>query len=112
MIDLKGFRRANNLTQDKLGEYLGIKKSFISKIEHGGALLPQDKFKKLLNNDKGWNISSLKAGENDNNIVGNPNNINDSVVITKILKELADTRKQVDNLIEIVKQQMEIIKNK
>lgn len=60
MIDLKGFRKANNLTQDELGSYLGIKKSFISKIEHGGASLPGDKFSKLLVNTEGWDTSLLK----------------------------------------------------
>lgn len=59
MIDLKGFRKANNLTQDELGGYLGIKKSFISKIEHGGASLPNDKFAKLMVNTEGWDTSLL-----------------------------------------------------
>lgn len=60
MIELKEFRKANNLTQDELGDYLGIKKSFISRIEHGMALLPEDKFKKLLDNTKGWDVTVLK----------------------------------------------------
>ena len=60
MIELKEFRKVNNLTQDELGDYLGIKKSFISRIEHGAALLPEDKFNKLLANDKGWDVTVLK----------------------------------------------------
>lgn len=59
MIDLKGFRIANKLTQEELGAFLGIKKSFISKIEHGGARLPEDRFAKLLDNNKGWDVSML-----------------------------------------------------
>ena len=59
MIDLKGFRKSNNLTQDELGEFLGVKKSFISKIENGGAALPEDKFAKLLANNRGWDTSLL-----------------------------------------------------
>ena len=59
MIDLKGFRIANKLTQEELGAFLGIKKSFISKIEHGGAKLPDDKFSKLLDNTRGWDTSTL-----------------------------------------------------
>lgn len=113
MIDLKGFRKANNLTQEELGEYLGMKKSFISKIEHGKEKFPADKFQKLLKNDKGWDITNLKTEiAGNNNIIGYLNNVNDSTMIAKILQELANTRKQVDDLIEIVKQQMEIIKNK
>lgn len=63
MTDLKAFRVANNLTQDGLGDYLGIKKSFISKIEHGGAKLPEDKFAKLVNNEHGWDTSMLVGGD-------------------------------------------------
>lgn len=57
--DLKAFRKVNNLTQDKLGEYLGIKKSFISQVESGKCPLPQEKFNKLLINPYGWDTSML-----------------------------------------------------
>lgn len=59
MADLKQFRKQNNLTQDELGEYLGIKKSFISRIENGFHKLPQKKLSKLLENDFGWDVSAL-----------------------------------------------------
>lgn len=59
MADLKQFRKQNNLTQDELGEYLGIKKSFISRIENGFHKLPQEKLSKLLENNLGWNVSAL-----------------------------------------------------
>lgn len=59
MADLKQFRKQNNLTQDELGEYLGIKKSFISRIENGFHKLPQEKLSKLLENDFGWDVSAL-----------------------------------------------------
>lgn len=57
--DLKAFRKANNLTQEKLGEYLGIKKSFVSTIESGKDPMPKDKLTKLLNNPNGWDTSML-----------------------------------------------------
>lgn len=59
MIDLKGFRKVNGLTQDELGEFLGIKKSFISKVEHGKERLPKLKFQKLIDNQLGWDVSML-----------------------------------------------------
>lgn len=69
MIDLKGFRKVNNLTQTELGDYLGIKKSFISKIESGIVNLPKDKLKKLLHNSNGWDTSALtEATHIENNI--------------------------------------------
>ena len=57
--DLKEFRIVNNLTQTQLGEYLGIQKGFISKIENGREKLPMQKFRKLLNNPHNWDTSML-----------------------------------------------------
>ena len=62
-IDLKAFRKANNLTQDKLGEYLGIKKSFISTIESDKDPMPKDKLSKLLENPFGWDVSMLTQSD-------------------------------------------------
>ena len=62
--DLKAFRKANGLTQEALGDYLGIKKSFISTIESGKDPMPKDKLTKLLNNPYGWDISMLTQPEN------------------------------------------------
>lgn len=58
--DLKAFRKANNLTQTELGNYLGINKSFISTIESGKDPMPKDKLSKLLNNPFGWDVSMLQ----------------------------------------------------
>lgn len=62
--DLKAFRKANGLTQDALGDYLGIKKSFISTIESGKDPMPKDKLTKLLNNPYNWDVSMLTQPEN------------------------------------------------
>lgn len=61
-MDLKKFRQCNKLTQTELGEYLGIKKSFVSLIETGRVKLSEEKFNKLLNNTKGWDTSMLING--------------------------------------------------
>lgn len=58
-LDLKAFRKGNGLTQDELGEYIGMGKSYISKIEHGKEKLPRKKLKILQENDKGWDLSLL-----------------------------------------------------
>lgn len=65
MSNLREFRKVNNLTQDQLGEYLGIKKSFLSGIETGRSKLPPEKFAKLLANDQGWDTSMLAATYNN-----------------------------------------------
>lgn len=61
MEELRNFRKINHLTQDQLGDFLGIKKSFISRVENGQVALPSEKFKKLLNNDMGWDVSVLQG---------------------------------------------------
>lgn len=69
MIDLKGFRKRNGLTQSELGTFLGIKKSYISLIETGSKPLSSDKISKLLSNPYGWDTSMLNATHvGDNNV--------------------------------------------
>lgn len=58
-MDLRGFRKINHLTQTQLGEFLGIKKSFVSLVENEKAKLPEEKFNKLLSNTMGWDTSML-----------------------------------------------------
>ena len=62
-IDLQAFRKANNLTQTELGEYLGVQKAFISAVENGRSKLPKQKFTLLLQNKKGWDVSMLSQQE-------------------------------------------------
>ena len=62
MCDLRKFREVNNLTQTELGEYIDMKKSFISKIENGKEKLPASKLQKLLSNPNGWDTSMLING--------------------------------------------------
>ena len=58
-LTLKTFRKNNGLTQGELGEYIGMGKSYISKIEHGKENLPERRLKKILENDKGWDLTPL-----------------------------------------------------
>lgn len=60
-MDLRGFRKINHLTQTQLGEFLGIKKSFVSLVENEKAKLPEEKFNKLLSNTMGWDTSMLQV---------------------------------------------------
>ena len=86
-IDLKAFRKANNLTQEKLGEYLGIKKSFISTIESDKDPMPKDKLAKLLDNPYGWDTSMLSQS--------------DVITAEKVITEgalIAELRAQIEKL--------------
>lgn len=60
MYELKEFRLKNGLTQDQVGELIGLKKSFISKIENGKEKLSDEKLQKLIENAAGLDTSMLK----------------------------------------------------
>ena len=58
--DIKAFRKANNLTQKELADYLGIDKGFVSAIEHEKSKFPKAKLSLLLNNPHNWDVSMLQ----------------------------------------------------
>jgi transcriptional regulator with XRE-family HTH domain len=58
-IDIKAFRKSNNLTQTDLGDYLGCTKAFISAIEKGLRPLPDEMYSKMIDNPNNWDISML-----------------------------------------------------
>lgn len=93
-IDLKAFRKANNLTQEKLGEYLGIKKSFISTIESGKDPMPKDKLAKLLDNPYNWDVSMLNSLAPVQ--VANP--VAEDALITELRSQIEKLEAKVDNL--------------
>ena len=120
MVDLKGFRKANHLTQEKLGEYLGMQDSFISKIEHGKEKLPPLKLQKLLDNNMGWDTSMLMVADtihrvNDINIQYGVNNTSDNgsceAELAALRKENEMLRSQVEDLKSREAQYWEMIKN-
>lgn len=63
-IDIKAFRKSNNLTQTDVGDYLGCTKAFISAIEKGLRPLPDEMYSKLIDNPKNWDISMLTEPKN------------------------------------------------
>jgi transcriptional regulator with XRE-family HTH domain len=91
--DLKAFRKANNLTQEKLGEYLGIKKSFISTIESDKDPMPKDKLTKLLNNPHGWDVSMLQPSE-----VGEVLQMQEDGLVAELRAQIERLESKVDNL--------------
>lgn len=63
-VDIKAFRKSNNLTQTELGDYLGCTKAFISAIEKGLRPLPDEMYSKLIDNPNNWDTSMLTQPEN------------------------------------------------
>lgn len=92
--DLKEFRIVNNLTQTELGDYLGVQKGFISKIENGRDKLPEQKFRKLLNNPYGWDVSMLTQSD----ALAEENPSADSTLIAELRSQIEKLEAKVDNL--------------
>lgn len=59
MIDLRGFRTSNGLTQEDVAKFLGVATAFISQVESGKRGLPDTQLEKLKKNDRGWNTEML-----------------------------------------------------
>ena len=59
MVDLKAFRKANQLTQIDLADYLGVGQGFISQMEKGDRPIPRECISKLLANPRNWDTSML-----------------------------------------------------
>lgn len=91
--DLKEFRVVNNLTQTELGDYLGVLKGFISKIEHGKEKLPEPKFRKLLENPYGWDTSMLTQSE-----AGEPAQAQSDILIAELRAQIEKLEAKVDSL--------------
>lgn len=97
MADLKLFRKQNNLTQDELGEYLGIKKSFISRIENGFHKLPHEKLSKLLENNLGWNVSALLASNESEEVYSTDTGF-ESIVPAEVVEEIKEEVAQAESV--------------
>ena len=60
---LRNFRKANKLSQEDVAIFLGVKQGYISQVEKKG-VEPRELMIKLINNDKGWDVSELENGSN------------------------------------------------
>lgn len=110
-IDLKGFRKSNNLTQTELGEYLGCEKAFISAVENGRSKLPKDKLTLLLVNPHGWDttmltqseVSQTSNGDNTIQVSGNNvdmRNINQSKSSHDDARRIKELEERIEELLE------------
>lgn len=93
-IDLKAFRKANNLTQTDVGDYLGCTKAFISTIEKGNRPLPSEMLSKLLNSTNGWDISMLTQSEVA--VMGKP--VAEDALVAELRSQIEALQNKVDNL--------------
>ena len=106
MFDLKAFRKINNLLQKDLADYLSVSREFISMAESGKTQLPYQHLRKLLENDRGWDVSMLAARDyvagdhiEQNGGRGNIGKIaSDVSEVSALRKEIEMLRAQVEEL--------------
>lgn len=93
-IDLKAFRKANNLTQTDVGDYLGCTKAFISTIEKGNRPLPSEMLSKLLDNPNNWDVSMLTQSE----VVAIAKPVAEDALVAELRSQIEKLEAKVDNL--------------
>lgn len=95
-IDIKAFRKSNDLTQTDLGDYLGCTKAFISAIEKGLRPLPDEMYSKLIDNPNNWDISMLTQPENP--MTDEPKDGTLDFVIRYMARQIEELQAKFDNL--------------
>ena len=103
MIDLKRFRKANNLGQSEVAEFLGVTVPSVSAYETGRVKLPKKFIELLQNNGRGWVV----PGENE---VAEPsatyNNTaqNWPEIVADLAAKVGEQNQQIGRLLTIVEQ--------
>ena len=95
-IDIKAFRKSNDLTQTDLGDYLGCTKAFISAIEKGLRPLPDEMYSKLIDNPNNWDTSMLTQPENP--MTDEPKDGTLDFVIRYMARQIEELQAKFDNL--------------
>lgn len=109
MLDFKAFRKANKLTQKGVAAYLGVTDAFICQVEKGVRPLPQPLLSKLLNNNRGWDVSNLSIESCDLSTTDTPEQPTEDVVVisTQVLEEMSAQRQLTEQALALVQEQLE-----
>ena len=102
MIDLKEFRKVNNLKQQEIAEIIGCNIAFVSQIERGASPLPREAYDKLISHfgnklneylitRKEANIKQLYSLESAiakiDNIRGSSNHLSTSIFVAQVISD-------------------------
>ena len=121
MTVYKQFLKTNHLKQVELAKYLGVTESSISSAVNGRNRLSEENLVKILENDKGWDVSMLKPGSGmsvGNNasgiIIQGSNRMSNSTIDNRhYYSDSPDVlRAQIDLLDERIKEKEERLKEK
>lgn len=103
MIDLKTFRKANNLKQNDVADYLGVSFGFISQIERGERKLSASIAERLTNNDRGWVVPDGSAVAEPVPTYGQTAQ-NWPAIVADLSAKIGEQNAQIDRLLTIVEQ--------
>ena len=109
-VDLKSFRKTNYLNQTDVAKYLGISKSFISRVEKGREKLPEKQLERLMNNDMGWDITPLlseieidpEPDDEDLFAAQQAQELNKDALIENMSKTIAGQQETIERLSRII----------
>ena len=76
---------------------MGIKKSFISRIENGFHKLPHEKLSKLLENNLGWNVSALLTSSESEEVYSTSTGF-ESIVPAEVVEEIKEEVAQAESV--------------
>lgn len=105
MTVYKDFLKKNRLKQVELADYLGIKEPSISNVVRGKGNLSEENLAKILNNDRGWDVSMFTRGGNVNSVVNSSNfkyANGDGVSAQDLLDVVKENQRQMGLLIESI----------
>lgn len=126
-MNIKKFRKTNNISQQSLAEFAGVTQGAVSQWESGLTNIPSQIFQRLLSNGRGWDTSALlesdQPSDNSNNgnitkivnlsgVTNSPTTVNnngggESADLMRVIEELKEQnrsqREQIKNLTDIIK---------
>jgi transcriptional regulator with XRE-family HTH domain len=107
MRDYKKFLKANDLKQVELANYLEITESAVSNVVRGKADLSEDNLNKLLENDRGWDVSmlleSVPGSGNINSVVNSQNfRYEHGISAGQFLAYAQENQRQMGQLIDTI----------
>lgn len=127
-MNIKKFRKTNNISQQSLAEFAGVTQGAVSQWESGLTNIPSQIFQRLLSNGQGWDTSALlesdQPSDNSNNgnitKIGNLSGVTNSPTTIKnngggesaeLMRVIAQQAEQIKAQHEQIQNLTEIIKN-
>ena len=125
-MNIKKFRKTNNISQQSLAEFAGVTQGAVSQWESGLTNIPSQIFQRLLSNGQGWDTSALlesdQHSDNSNNgnitkignlsgVTNSPTTVNNNGGSAELMKVIEQQREQIKAQHEQIQNLTEIIKN-